>query len=531
MFRQLFGRSSDSYSSAEEAAVNRLTDAYRQLLMDGGRTNTKSEAGFSACSHFLEKLDVSATALRLDPAPRTYRVSFTINYRALFPDEARNYRVDVLEASVEQYAVIWVNGDKFEFSAEAMRRAEALQRSWAEFGSLLDRWHQSTNQPRLASRPVRSELKTILAALDAAWASFEHKYITELIDIEEKARRLIVQAIDCERSLQLMEAHHSGGEALQQLPEYRQELTKLVGCIAHLNSVANFRRKGRDDLTVDVFLDAMKTLTRCNEEEKNGENKELLAAARSLSTDVVDSFTGMRVYLREVERCLERVDPHLCNNVGLVSKLVEWEESWEVGKNYVQHENLLNGICDVVAQIRGAQRIAPALATMCEDCDVELFMVLPRIIWLRCLEKPSNLLDLFKGLLPHRFAGDTTKYFEDSWPCDPDLVALREKYLGVMTVLNASERGLSGQDNAWRLLIKRIVNGAGSSDLKESYSSLLLAHRVSAEHAVEDFMHDLEALSIELQRHLPEDWNTCSAILVQCLSGSKQKTQPGPFRV
>ena len=36
-----------------------------------------------------------------------YRSGFTINYRALFPDESRNYRVDILEASVEQNAVIW----------------------------------------------------------------------------------------------------------------------------------------------------------------------------------------------------------------------------------------------------------------------------------------------------------------------------------------------------------------------------------------------------------------------------------------
>ena len=29
-----------------------------------------------------------------------------------------------------RYAVIWVNGDKFEFSAEAMRRAAELQLAW-----------------------------------------------------------------------------------------------------------------------------------------------------------------------------------------------------------------------------------------------------------------------------------------------------------------------------------------------------------------------------------------------------------------
>merc|ERR1719313_2527746 len=97
---------------------------------------------------FLEVLDACAQTLSLEAATRAYRVEFTINYRALFPDESRNYRVDVLEASAEQYAVIWVNGDKFEFTAEAMRRAEALQRAWSELGGLLDRWSQASEQPR-----------------------------------------------------------------------------------------------------------------------------------------------------------------------------------------------------------------------------------------------------------------------------------------------------------------------------------------------------------------------------------------------
>ena len=66
---------------------------------------------------------------------------------------------------------------------------------------------------------------------------------------------------------------------------------------------------------------------------------------------MVGSFDAMRSYLREVERCLERVDPHLCNNAGLVSRLVDWEESWEVGTRHVQNERLLDAICDLVAEI------------------------------------------------------------------------------------------------------------------------------------------------------------------------------------
>merc|ERR1719253_2099897 len=188
MLRKLLGKDTDAPSATEEVTVSRLAASYRRLLIEGGRVNTKSEAGFNACALFLDGLDVASRTMRLEAAPRSYRVAFTINYRALFPDEARNYRVDVLEASVEQYAVIWVNGDKFEFSAEAMHRAEVLQRAWWQLGLVLERWSEAQEGPHWHARPTRPEVRSTLVALDFAWASFEEKYISELIDIEDKAR-------------------------------------------------------------------------------------------------------------------------------------------------------------------------------------------------------------------------------------------------------------------------------------------------------------------------------------------------------
>mmetsp|Transcript_142773 Transcript_142773/g.397704 ORF Transcript_142773/g.397704 Transcript_142773/m.397704 type:complete len:539 (+) Transcript_142773:162-1778(+) len=538
MLRKLLGREADPFSGHEESAITRLAATHRRLLMDDGRVNTKSEAGFNACAMFLDGLDSAARTMRLDSAPRSYRADFTINYRALFPNEARNYRVDVLEASVEQYAVIWVNGEKFEFSIEAMRRAQALQRAWSELGALLERWSQASEQPRLTTRPSRSELKSALVALDFTWASFEHKYITELIDIEEKARRLIVQAIEHERCLQLLEAHHGEGEVLQQLPDYHEDQKRLVGSIAHLNSVANFRRKGRDDLGADVLVDAIATLRRCDIAERSGESTELLSAARILATDVVESFQAMREYLREVERCLERVDPHLCNNVGLVARLVDWEESWEVGTRYVQHEKLLNAVCDLVAEIRVAQRLVPALTTMCDECDVELFLVLPRIIWLRFLANPVQLSELLKSLLPHRFIEPKEKPGADQgrlW--DAELEGFVEKFrCAKQALMDARPTGASAPPStessekaAWEILVKRVVLGAGGKE--DACSCLPPALRDDARVAVEGLMHELERWSIELQRHCPEDWNQCSAILVQCLTGGTQKQKSTPFRV
>ncbi|CAJ1410268.1 unnamed protein product [Effrenium voratum] len=526
MLRKLWGKDGDAFSSAEEAAVTKLASAHSRLVIESGRVNTKSEAGFNSCALFLEGLDSTSRAMHLEPAPRKYRTAFTINYRALFPDEARNYRVDVLEASVEQYAVIWVNGDKFEFSAEAMRRAEALQRCLADLAALLERW---ISEQARASRPSRSDMHNALVSLDASWASFEHKYIMELIEIEEKARRLVVQAIEREKSLHLMEDSNQD-QALSSRPEYREELRRFVASIAHLNSVANVRRKGRDDLSMEVLLDAMQTLSRCDAEK--GENSEKLATARILAKDVLDSFAAMREYLREVGRCLERVDPHLCNNAGLVARLVDWEESWEVGTRYVQQERMLSAVCDLVAEIRSAQRIAPALAQMCEECDVEMFMVIPRMAWLRCLDKPTLLEGFFKSLLPHRFGEPNGEMPEKKAELDAFTQQFADTKELLMAAMSPTQGGLLRTGDferaTWEMLVKRIVNGDNG---KDTYQWISPSLREPAEKAVEDLMRNLEAWSMELARHCPEDWNQCCGILVQCLSGTEKESTKGPFRV
>lgn len=505
---------------AEQVAIERLISTRWRLLMDGDRVNTKSEDGSNACAAYLEAVDVAAETLRLEKAPRKYREDFTINYRALFPDQARNYRVDVLEAGFEQYATIWVNGDKFEFSAEAMRRAEALQRAWWELGAVLERWSQASRQSTWSQRPAKTELRTSLVTLDFSWASFEHKYIAELIEIEEKARRLIVHAIEHDKCVALIEDENTkkGGdeELLVKLESYSEITKKLVASVAHLNSVANTRRKGRDDLSFTVLFDAMMTLRRCDAAEKAGESTERLIAARILAADVVESYQAMREYLREVEHCLERVDPHLCNNTGLVARLADWEESWEMGTRYMQHEKLLNAVCDLVAEIRRAQRIVPSLTSMCEECDVELFLVLPRMIWLRFLAEPQQHADLLRSLLPHRFP----PVAEGARKWDGEIEAFLQKHRQTQLCLAEHFQGPNAESSAWELLIKRAVTGESDG---------IAAGR--AEPAVADLLRSIEPWSIELQRHCPEDWNQCSAILVQCLTRPSDKPKAGPFRV
>jgi len=353
---------------------------------------------------------------------------------------------------------------------------------------------------------------------------------------------LVVGAIENERALQAAEARHGDGEAHHSSLE---EQGRLVSSISHLNSVANFHRKGRDDLSPGVLVDAVRTVRRCDEAERNGEDTEVLRAARILAGDVVQSFDAMRAYLREAAHCLERVDPHLCNNAGLVARLVDWEESWEVGTRYVQREKLLNAVCDIVAEIRAAQRVVPALTSMLEDCDVELFLVLPRIIWLGFLARPLRQMELLCSLLPHRFPDSKSGSDGQGHPWDAELESFVQKYQHTKELLIAATyagalsspsvadvpSAVAVEKCSWEFLVKRIVRGAAAAQEDVADHVLLSASRNGGVEAVEDLMRDLERWSIELQRHCPEDWNQCSAILVQCLTGPTEKSKQVPFHV
>jgi len=495
MLRRFCSAGSGSYTGLEAMAIDQLCTSHRRMQAEGGLAGLSGEDGYAACAAFLVCIDRAARTLTLPPASRAYRSTFSANYRALFPDASRLYRVDVLETSVDQHSEIWVNGDKFELSPEAIGQAEALQAAWAELSVLLERWEQGPED----DRPSRTEMTAVLVTLDIAWAQFECRYITELIAIEDRARQLVVRASQLDGRLRRLQRQGS--------PECEDLERELVRCIAHLNSVANFKCKGRDDLGYDILESAYRVMKRCNRSRKaSGRSQAALDAAWVLAVEVIESYEAMRNYLCQVGTCIERVDPHLCNNIGLVARLVDWETSWEVGARYVREASLLDAVCDVVSEIKGAQGLVPVLMQMCEDCDVELFLVLPRMVLILFVADPAGARAvLLESLLPHRFDKGRQMHQELD-----ELVHRSEEAL---TSLSAAV----GRDAAWQLVVKRAV--AGDFQAQDLYMQC----PQDAQILMEGLMRDIERWSLELQRHCPQDWNQCSAVLVQCLMGKQKK--------
>jgi hypothetical protein len=417
----------------------------------------------------------------------------------------------MLEAGLGAQFSMWVNGERFDFSANVITQAGELTQVWSRLAELV----------QIEARRTAERLRCVLVDFDVAMADFEHKYIYELMVAEQRSKSYLQQAIQEEHALRKLKIESSRA--------YKEGERRLVRCLCALNSVANQRRKGRDDLNVEILHSARATLRRCTADEAGADASN---SAAILAEDVVKSYEALRTYLQKVETCLERVDPHLCNNSGLVERLVDWEEAWERGARYVQDQDFFAALCDTFKIFRHAQAVAPGLNVMIQECNSELFLVLPRIVWLRFLFTPGSVLKLLWTMLPHRFvaAPDNVQQVDVRQIVDEELGVFMDQFQDSVQVLTSgmsiSSEGamvVDAEAKALDVLIQRSVSSSGSSCQSEVDTGAVVELQQNARNARDSIVHGMEKWSIELQRHCPDDWNPCCAIMVQCLMGADEQ--------
>merc|ERR1712113_1235277 len=109
-------------------------------------------------------------------------------------------------------------------------------------------------------------------------------------------------------------------------------------------------------------------------------------------------------------------------------------------------------------------------------------MVLPRMIWLCFLRNADAQTELMSSLIPKRFASS-----------DTELRMLQQKF----NTLAAAHK--------WEAFLLKAISGPSNMP-----------------HGLDGFMLELERWSMELQRSSPKDWNRCSSVVMQCLTGESQ---------
>eukprot|EP00445_Apocalathium_hangoei_P010756 CAMPEP_0203874814 /NCGR_PEP_ID=MMETSP0359-20131031/20481_1 /ASSEMBLY_ACC=CAM_ASM_000338 /TAXON_ID=268821 /ORGANISM="Scrippsiella Hangoei, Strain SHTV-5" /LENGTH=578 /DNA_ID=CAMNT_0050793593 /DNA_START=135 /DNA_END=1872 /DNA_ORIENTATION=+ len=525
-----------------EDVVPQLALAAKQVHCSDGRLDLTSPSWQLDCITLLSCIDWAARALKMPIESRKYREEFTINYRALFPDMgSRHYRVDIFEAALQWNCTRWVNGERFDLAVETAQSAEGLQSAWAALNSSLAEWGADSHAKIKGG--ATTKLREVLSAFDVAWAHFEHKYIIELIDIEAAARGLVLAAVKEEQQLKELErSQATGTEGEAQL---RSQRSQFLARLSRLNSAANLSWKGHHDRGAEVLEMALEALKEsdCSKNASSSHNAQVeRVVMHVLANGVVEAFEKVRGYIHEVSSSIDSVHPHLCNNDGLVSQMSTWTDSWELASRFMEPAPLLKAVCEVIGAIHTSRRFIPSFATMFEECDVELFLVLPRMVWLWFLTDPDQHIELMRRLVPHHLDCQLEPPARDE-----QLDAFTRSFHRLMKALvdTLSDHGVDklcrateAKQRAWEVLVARVVAGPSvmqNTSLK-SLTEAAAANKTSrfdvdtgvdieiasAAAALESFVYELERWSIELQRHRPEYWCQCSSVLVRCLAKEKE---------
>ena len=109
--------------------------------------------------------------------------------------------------------------------------------------------------------------------------------------------------------------------------EYNKMRHKLVLLISEINRVANTEGKGRDDLSLDILIEAEGIMRRISSNQ--------CKSVRFIAERIKQSFMSIRLLLRKYEENIEIVDPQLKNNPDLVDCLFNFENTWEKGTTFL----------------------------------------------------------------------------------------------------------------------------------------------------------------------------------------------------
>ncbi|CAJ1338944.1 unnamed protein product [Effrenium voratum] len=260
----------------------------------------------------------------------------------------------------------------------------------------------------------------------------------------------------------------------------RHALEALLRQVAELNTRANSRGKGRGDFTVEVLEAAADLYLSGLGAVAEGRAREALAVC------VLEGFLGVRRYLETAAQRMLWVDPQLSNNEDLGRCLVAWEDAWELGHGFLLQEELREAFCGLAVETASVRQVCPEMAQLVEEQDAELFLVLPRLVLLSCLWTPSYCA-LLRALLPNM------PWEVLDWQfCE---LRLRSK----------DELGF------WKLLMASAMKGPGQTATNEFEQSL------------EQFMLQVEGISMQLQRSKPEMmWNRCCGLLLRSITAAME---------
>ena len=217
--------------------------------------------------------------------------------------------------------------------------------------------------------------------------------------IESDARRFITEAISIDKEITSSEVRERAkGKIMVECPQYNQNRKDLVKIINQINSVANSEGKGRDDLQFEILQEAEGICRRVSMSQSK--------AVRRLAEAIRKSFQNLRELFRKFDENIEGVDPQLKNNQDLVTALVEFEQSWEKGKNHFLDHKKCAQLLHFTSMIEATGEKYKFFQEQIDFRDTVIFVTIPALLIMKNLDDDDK--DICRSFFPPMFGEDTS---------------------------------------------------------------------------------------------------------------------------
>ena len=455
------------------------------LLKGENNFEIGTEEGNEVCHKLLNQIECLMTSMNIKGENRDYRKKFTKAYFYLFEENKLCFLTEILDSAQENTPFIIVNDEQYNFTQEVLDFGNELFNSFCSMIMLLADTVKNIRDELfyIDINKIKEKIKLSLIDFDLKWVNYEEKYINELIEIEKKARKLILDGIKIENEITNYENKSKiKGKLLINDNNYNELRIKLINNILKLNKIANVDGKGRDDLPPEILFRAEKVLVTVSENQSKG--------MRKLALKIKNSLNVIRLLFHKYSKNIEGIDPQLKNNKDLSNYLLYFENKFELGKIYLLDNQKYNQLLffSQIIEIICEKYNKYSIRELIENDDPSIFVSLPSILLLKAMNK------------------------EDQNICKEYITGLNDKnnesgklFYEIKNMKKEVRKLINDSNKTYNILEKSILFDGTKEQLiidKE------IEKYIKNKEIISEIKKGLTNLSLHLQRYKPAQWNT-----------------------
>ena len=454
------------------------------LLKGENNFEMGTEEGNEICHKLLNQIECLMDSMNIKGENRDYRKKFTKAYYYLFEENHLCFLTEILDSAQENTPFIIVNDEQYYFSQEVLDFGNDLFNSFCTMIMLLTDTVKNIREELLFLdiNKIKDKIKLSLKDFDLRWVKYEEKYINELIEIEKKSRKILIDGIKIENEITNYENKSKiKGKLLINDNIYNELRIKLINILLQLNKIANVNGKGRNDLPPEILFRAEKVLVTVSENQSKG--------MRNLALKIKNSLNVIRLLLRKYSKNIEGIDPQLKNNKDLSNYLFYFENKFELGKIYLLDNQKYNQLLffSQIIEIICEKYNKYSIRELIENDDPSIFVSLPSILLLKAMNKEDQNIckEYISGLYDKN--NESGKLFYE------------------IKHLKRQIKSIIGDSNKTYNILEKSILFDGTKE--QQIIDKEIEKYVKNKEIITSIKKGLTNLSMHLQRYKPTQWN------------------------